>query len=202
MVYSKAIICNMALAHVGVTARIQDVDNENSNEAINCRLFYDHIVDLLLETCLWPFAERDFTLADVGSPPPEWAKRYKYPVDCKYAAFIKNPALRTPGTDGKIPFIVKDLHDGYGKCILTDLEDAILVGNYIVTDPNKFSSSFVQAGAMGLASHVAMPLRVDANITKFVQAQFTNWLAEAVNFKQREQRDDPEPNSEMQTVRG
>lgn len=201
MVYSKTLICNMALASVGVTARIQDVDNEISNEANNCRLFYDHLVELLHETCEWPFAMREVQLVDLETPPDEWAFRYKYPVDCKLAIKIKNPALRTPGTDGKIPFEVRDLTDGYGKVILCDAEDAILVYNKLITDPALYNSSFVQALSMGLGSHLAMPLRVDPNITKYVQGQFSNWLAEAVNFKQREQREDVEPDSEMQTVR-
>lgn len=202
MAYSKTIICNMALAHVGVTARITDVDNEKSNEAINCRLFYDHIVELLHETCEWPFALREVALVNLGLPVNQWAFRYKYPVDCKLAVRIQNPAARTPGTDQKIPFTVRNLTDAYGKSILTDQASAILEYNTLITDPNLYNSSFVEALALGLGSHVGMPLRCDPNITKFVQAQFSNWLAEAVNFKQREQRDDVEPNSEMQTTRG
>lgn len=202
MPYSKTIACNMGLSIVGVVARIQDVDNEISNEAAICRLWFDHLVELLHETCPWPFATRQIPLADVGSPPDDYAYRYKYPVDCKLAIKIVNPASRTPGTDQGIPFVIRDLQDGYGKCILTDQADAVLEYNTLVTDPAKWNSSFMQALSMGIGAHVGMPLRVDANIVKYAQGQFTNWLAEAINFKQREQKDDPEPRSEFHTVRG
>lgn len=198
---SKSLICNMALGHCGVVARIEDVDNEFSNEAIVCKLYFDHITEVLHETCAWPFATRREELADLGTPPDDWAYRYKYPTDCKLAQKIVNPAARTPGTDRKIPFEVIDLDDAYGKAILTDQPDAILQFNRLTTDVTLWSSSFVQAHSMGMAAHIAMPLRVDTNIVRYVGAQFSNWLAEAVNLKQRERQDDPEPQSEFATTR-
>lgn len=192
----------MGLSTVGVNARIQDVDTENSPEANVCRLWFDHLVELLHETCAWPFATRQNPLINVGTPPDDWAFRYKYPVDCKLVIKIVNPAVRTPGTEQGVPFVVRDLQDGYGKCILTDMEDAHIEYNTLVTDPAKWNSSFMQALTMGIGAHIAMPLRVDPNIVKLMQGQFSNWLAEAVNFKQREQKDDPNPQSEFHRVRG
>lgn len=202
MPYSKTIISNMALAHCGVNARIQDVDNEKSNEANQCRLFFDHIVELVLEACEWPFATVFIPLQSLGDPPDGWAYRYKKPANCKLAIKIVNPATRTEATGQKIPFVIVDDEDGYGECILCDLEAAVLKCNRLILDPGRFTSSFAQAVAMGLASHIAMPLRVDGGIVKNVQNQFNGWLAEAVNFKQREQQEDVEPDSELVGARG
>lgn len=201
-IYSKSLISNMALGHCGVTGRIEDVDNENSPEAINCRLFYDHIVALILETCWWPFATVEDNLVDVGSPPDEWGYRYKKPVNCRLIQYIKNPVVRTPGEDQSIPFVIRDLRDGYGECILTDMQDAVIVYNDDVTDPGRFAASFAQAVSLGVAAHIAMPIRVDVNIVNRVQQQFTGWLAEAINKKQREQKEDTEPQSQFYTARG
>lgn len=196
MPYSKTIISNMALAHCGINARIQDVDNEKSNEANQCRLFFDHIVELVLEACPWPFATRRVVLQNLGSPPDEWAFRYKYPADCKLAIKIVNPSARTETNSQRIPFEIVDEEDGYGQCILTDQDDAVLKCNKLILDPGRFTASFAQAVAMGLGAHIATPLRVDPSITKVVQNNFNGWLAEAVNFKQREQQEDVEPDSE------
>lgn len=198
---SKSLICNMALAHCGITKRIQDVDNERSNEAINCRLFYDHIVDLLLETCEWGFAKTETTLALSDATPSQWAYAYVYPADCKLALRIQNPSVRTEGTEQKIPFKVVTNANKDGKLILTDMEDAILEHNMPVTNPALFSTSFVQAVALGVGAHVASPLRVDANLAKNLSQQFQNWLSEAVNLQQREQRDDIDPVSELERMR-
>lgn len=205
-VYDKTQISNMMLAHCGITGQIDDVDNEDTNEAINCRLFFDHVRGILLETREWPFALRRDPLAlqgapTVGADTTEWAYRYKYPTNCKLALRILNPAVRTPATGQKIPFKIVDLRDGYGKAILTDQADAVLEYNHDEDDVSKFSSSFVSALALGGASHIVMPLRVDPNISNQVRSQFSNWLAEASNLVSREQQEDNEPDSEFQSVR-
>ena len=40
------------------------------------------------------------------------------------------------------------------------------------------------------------------NIAKNLMNQFSNWLSEAVNFQQREQREDVDPVSEFERMRG
>lgn len=191
----------MALGGVGVTARIDDVDNDTSTEAYNCRLFYDQCVSQILETKEWPFACVRVPLADLGTPPADWAFRYKYPTDCALALKIVNPYMRTPGTDERIPFKVRKLTDAYGKAIFCDLKDAELEYNQAITDPNLFSSAFIQAVSMCLSSYIAMPLRVDPKIAAYAAQQFNGWLEEATNLSLREQQEDPYPQSQFQTAR-
>ena len=194
----------MALAHCGITARVDGVDTENTNEAINCRLFYNHVRDLTLEARPWPFAERRRALTKLGTPHLGWNFRYKYPADCKHASYIENPCTpKAPQKkEDKIPFIIRDIDDGYGKCILTNQDDAILVFNINLEDENLMTSTFVQAFSLGIASHISTPLRVDANIKQMVTQAWTNWLAEASNFAQREQQDQPEAPSQYESARG
>jgi hypothetical protein len=191
----------MALAHVGVTGRIEDVDNENSPEAVNCRIFFDHVVALVLEACEWPFAMIQDNLANIGDPPDSWLFRYKYPANARIINRIINPAVRTPGEDQQVPFIIRKQTDGYGKVILCDLENAVVEYNDDITDTGLFSSSFAQAVALGVAAHIAAPLRVDPRIQQSATTNFNTWLAEAITVKQREQQNDPEPDSQMFAVR-
>lgn len=200
-IYSKTLIGNMALANCGITGRLQDIDNENTNEAINLRLFYDHVLAMILESRPWPFVTRKLVLASLGNPPAEWAFRYKYPSNCRYIHGIINPRDRTPLPKDKIPYVVQDIDDGYGKCIMTDMEGATILFNLDDTDVSKFTAAFVEAFALGLSSHIAMPLRVDANVQAGLSSKFTGWLAEAANLAQREQQDEQEPESEYVDVR-
>lgn len=199
---SKALIGKMALAHCGINKDIRDVDNDRSNEAIQIRLFYDHIIDLLLETCEWSFAKTEERLALSDATSTQWAYAYVYPADCKFAIRIQNPAARTEGSGQKIPFEVVTNKGKDGKLILTDQAEAVLEYNMPVTNPALFSTSFVQAASLGVGSHIATPLRVDPNIAKNLMNQFSNWLSEAVNFQQREQREDVDPVSEFERMRG
>lgn len=204
MTYSKELLCSMAAAHCGVNEIIDDVDNDNTNLAIQCRLFFDHIVQLLHGICEWDFAMVEAPLVPVDYTQTNnlWAYAYKYPTDCVLALRIQNPAVRTPGEDQQVPFKVKNLAGGYGKVILTDMEDAILEYNTLVTNPDLWNAQFAQAVSLGVANHICMPLRVDPAIVKLVQSNFAGWLAEAVNTKQREQTDDSDPDSEFITTRG
>lgn len=213
---SKTILCNQALAMVGFAARIGDVDTENTPGANACRLFFDTVRDIILETRPWPFATRRWSLEDLGltgTQWTDWAHRYKKPADCMLACSIVNPygrhisLLTDPFTSnqlllGKPAFRLVDQETEYGDAILCDLDDAILEGNVKITDVNRFSNSFNHALVMGLASHVGMPLRVDAKILGNVQQQFANWLAEAANLAMRQQTEDVEKPSEFQSMRG
>lgn len=200
---TKDEICNMALATIGVTSRIVGVDTEKTNEAIQCRLWFDHLRKLLLETKHWPdFAGKTVALQDLGTDSDHWAYRYKYPSDCVYAIRIVNPSCRTPTQNQKIPYKVMRTDDVYGKAIYCDLESAQLEYNLDITDSTMFSASFTQAFIMALAAHIAMPLRVSAEIASNAQNQFKGWLAEAVQFSNRESQEDKEQESELITVRG
>lgn len=205
MPYSKTQVCNMALAHVGVAATISDVDTETSTEAENCRLFYDHCRDVLLQAKPWGFATEQVTLSKLtGTPPSGWAYWYMYPNFCVRANFIVNPATRIPTREQKIPFKVVRVPtaSGYGKAILTDQDGAILEFNRGITDENVFSPTFVQALSLFLATHISQPLRVNANITKLTQELFSVWNSEAAALDMAEAQDDAEQQSQFVNARG
>lgn len=200
--YSKTSLCNLGLSAVGINSRIGNVDTEKSNEAIQCRLWYDHVRVLILEAKLWPgMADKEFELQALTNPSTQWAKLYKYPSNCLFASHIINPASRTPGRGGKIPFKPTRLSGAYGKGLYCDQDNAILVGNEDVTDPTLFTSTFAQAMIMGIGAHVSPSLRVDTEVMKASQAGFREWMMEASQQVNREAQEDEESDSEFETVR-
>ena len=202
MPLSKTSISNMALSHCGISERVLDVDTERSQVAETCRLFFDQARDLILESRGWDFCTRFATLQDIGSPPTGWEYRYMYPNTAKRINRIINPAFRLPATQtAKIPFRVVDLVTGVGKAILCDQQAALAEYNHEVTDVSSFSATFGQAVALCLAAHVAMPLRVNPDITKYVNQQFQLWLAEAATQAESEGQPDVNPESEFMLAR-
>lgn len=199
---TKASIFNMALAHCGVGLRIQDPDNESGKEPENCRLFYDQVREIIIEAAEWPFLTERVELQDLGTPPDGWLFRYKYPNNCRRVNRIVNPLTRTASPSSpKIPYAIKNLTDAYGRALVCDQEDAILEFNRDIDDPALMSSTFNQAHSIGLAAHIAMPLRVDVKIADRVTAQWNGWLAEALAQTMREQQEDPEQLSQFETGR-
>lgn len=199
---NKDLISNMALGGIGITTRISGLDTDKSNEAKQCRLYFDHVRLLVLEAKAWPAFSRRVELTDLGTPPTGWLFRYKYPPDCVRANYIVNPVLRTPGAENKIPFEVKDHDDAYGKVILCDTEDAELDFNFNQDNVELFSATFTEAIVTGLMAHIAPALRVDANIMAAAQQGWRLWLAEAANQAMTERQEDPMAISEFQAVRG
>lgn len=89
-------ICNMALRHLGQANGIMDFDNDLSEAADSCRLFFPVVVDEVLRAFPWTFATQFVSLAQVGGPTstssmpatPEWQYSYRMPADAVWARRI------------------------------------------------------------------------------------------------------------------
>lgn len=195
---SKTVICNMALGHCGITSRMQDVETENSNEAIQCRLFFDQVVGILLESVEWNFAKVFLDLQDIGSPPSGWSYRYMYPNTIRRINFIVNPAMRTPTSkEDKIPFDIIKITDTFGKAIVSDEYQAVACCNENITETELFDFTFTQAVALGLASMISTPLRVKSDLSDALQKAWSTWLGEAILISQAQTQPDPERDSQF-----
>ena len=160
-------IANMALSHLGAASTIESFD-ELSNEAVQCKLWYDIARKEVLEAFDWSFARKRATLAEhADGPPDEWAFRYQYPADCIMARSIWNAfggigvfglvdATRLSIYQGDvIPFELEASDAGDDLTILTNMEDAILVYTFDQAVPAMFSSHFVKILARNLAAKMA-----------------------------------------------
>lgn len=199
---TKTEICNDALIICCIIPSIDDVDNDDTNEAIACRAVFNQIRDLLMEKIDWPFLTQQIDLQVLEEDPnDDWAFTYAYPNNVKRIQRIINPGLRTPQTkEQKIPFRII-MNDDKTRGIWCDEEEAIAEVNIFQDDPEFWPAYFVEPLAKGIAARICGPLKVDANLKVTIINDFNTWLAEAVNAAQSERQDDPEAESQFVQAR-
>lgn len=208
------LICNMALGYLGISQTIADLQREQSNEARNCRIFFDSTRELVLEEAPWPFAERTAALQDIGSPPPGWAFRYRYPNDCVNAREIivdgltfsaltdiggrtVIPQFRLPA----IPFKVVEDEAGGGRAIVTNQQSASLVYTARITNPNVYPMSFIDAFALCLAAKIGGPLAAAPGMAEKAGDAYTKALLKAASRTMNEGVEQEERESEFTAAR-
>jgi hypothetical protein len=203
-------ICNMALAHCGISLLIADLA-ENSNQAELCSLFYEPTRNKVLQAMPWPFARKYAPLQDIGSPPANWHFRYLYPTDClKFRNIVNNgyvpflPGIY-PGLYAdfivclppRTPFQIGLAADGSSKVIYTNVRDAHGEYTVVVTDPTLFPQTFVNALAWALAAELAIPLTTDIQRAQLAQTKYLSSLLEAGADLLNENEDGPQPESDF-----
>lgn len=191
---AKIDIWNMALGLVGCSATILD-ESENTQEARWCRIYYDQCRDELFEMRPWSFMERRAALQDLGDAPDEWSYRYAYPSFCVRINALIAAGQRNPRKPH--PFKIQSADDSYGKCVLTDLGDAVAIYNHRSVTEDQFSAAFVRALALSLAASVASPLRVDAALAQRAELAYAAWVNEAGSSDMAQQREDDEPETSI-----
>jgi hypothetical protein len=149
-------IVNLALSHLGSTARINSL-TEDSEEAHHARLVYAKARDALLRGHAWRFATSYQTLASLGDPPTHWDYSYQYPNNCLRALEI----VTLVEGDDPVPFEVALAPSGDSRVILCDLPQAQLKYIARVTNPNLYDPNFVVALSWLLAVELAAPLTGD-----------------------------------------
>jgi hypothetical protein len=144
-------ICNLALAHLGSSKQISDLETERSNEANACRQFYDTARDKTLKDFEWPFATKLIALSLVEEDPSEeWSYSYQYPTDCLFFRRILS-GLRNDTNDSQVKYKIFNV-DG-DKQIFTDQPEAKAEYTMRVTDG--FAEDFANTCALLLAHYIA-----------------------------------------------
>lgn len=192
MAFSEVQICNLALSHVGISQTISSLTSA-SNDARMCSLHYEPARDLLLRDFAWPFARKYRALdlvaeADAQDWADQWGFAYRYPVD----------AVRILGflSAARVDVVTRPLelgNDAQGQLIYTDEADARVAYIAKVTDPNRFPADFVEALAWKIASRIAMPLAVRADLRAQAEEGFRTAIAEAKVSALNERRLDDQP---------
>lgn len=146
-------LCNIALGHLGITTRIDDLATDDTKEATVCRANYELIRDEVLTDALWPEARKIATLGLVEEDPnDEWSFSYTYPSDCLHPRRILSGA-RTDSMDTVIPFQIGN--DAGAILIYTDTEDAELEYTMRLTTVSLMSALFIQAFTYKFAGSIA-----------------------------------------------
>lgn len=189
-------IANMALSHIGAKSTIESF-TEKSSEAEQSNIWYDYSRLQVLEAYDWNFARKRVTISLHGDTISEtvsdplagvWAYRYQYPDDCVAARKIQN--ANAPPQDAT-PFEVETSLNGEQKTILTNLQDAVLVYTWDLTNTDMFSPLFVIAISHLLAHHIAFSITGKRSIKISELAIYQNLLSQAMTASANEGVDPP-----------
>lgn len=162
---SQTFLCNLALANLAKPA-IQSINGAEA-EAIACKLFYGHVLRVLIQHYPWRFAQKTQALAGVTNDKSgRWLYAYARPTDCLKFHLVTDNAMAEyipdPG-DGSV------VQGGYayaieGSTIYCNIAEAYGVYTFDMTDPTRFSPLFEEAFGWHLAVRLAMPLTRDPKI--------------------------------------
>lgn len=146
-------ICNLALSHLGNKASVVSISPaDGSVEANYCARFYPIARDEITEMGDWTFARTRTTLALLSTNPSTlWDYAYQKPADCLVPRRIMTGDEEFKENDSKD-------FDMEGDTILTNRANAVMVYTRPVTDPTKFSASFISALSYKLAAYLAGPV--------------------------------------------
>ncbi len=200
MAQSEVKLCNLALGRIGISQEIASL-SESSNEAVQCKRFYEATRDRVLIEAPWRFCTRRRELADVGNPPDGWGYRSRYPNDCLFARRIINPAVRTPPADQRIPFAIMEDVDNAALAIVTDEANAVLEYTLKVTNTMLFSPLFDSTFAWAMAVEIAAPLKADVRFVQNAEQHYQMQLMQAIALSFNEGQEDAPPESEFVRAR-
>lgn len=164
-------IWNMALGWVG--ARTIASEDENTQEAVQCRLFWDNARRQVLRDYPWPFARRRAWLARLPLPEGwegEYAHAYALPADCLKVLALRGTvegagASGANGTHGlggaggvSLPWTLAYHPEAARQTLLCNAGAALLTYSADVRDAGLYDDLFVHLLARRLAALVAAPL--------------------------------------------
>ena len=197
----KTSICNLALAHLGVTKSIENLDTDDSAEATVCRRFYETTKDSVLRDYPWPFAQKSATLNLVANnPTTEWNYSYRYPTDCLMIRRIYS-GLRTDTNDTRVRYEIT--RDSSGRLIYSDEQTPVCEYTMRNDDPEQYPPDFQMALSYRIAFYIAPavtggdPFNLQERVLKLYDTEISRAGRSSFNEEQR----DVEPESELQRSR-
>lgn len=185
---SNTEICNIALSHVGVGKSIANLDTEQSQEAVVCRVFFETVRDAVLRDFAWPFASRTVAVGLIEEDPnDEWDYSYRYPTDCLSIRRVLS-GVRNDTHQSRVPY--KIAQDDDGRLIYCDTEDAEIEYTVRAEDPELYSPDFVMALSFRLAFYIAPrltggdPFGLGSRALKMYEYEISKAKASAANEEQ------------------
>lgn len=153
MALNKTLICNMAIIPLGCT-RIHDIDDDDTEHAVLCRLYYDEIVDEILRAHEWNRAIWYQSLAELSEDDDDYLlddyEEYNYQYSLPTDPYCLRP-LEIPEHRGVDYEIV-------GRYLLCNLETVVLKYIKRITDPAQFDPLLAKAISYRLAADLALTI--------------------------------------------
>lgn len=168
MSLSQTEICNLALTFIG-GSRISSLDDD-SKEALICKLSWDIALDEVLVAHPWGFSTARASLARLSDEPVfEWSYQYLLPSDC----------LRVVRVNGDYAYSVESYDDGasgYNKILLSNQKEVNALYIRKVDNVAMFPAYFVTALAYRLASQLAFTLSDDDGMADYMMQAYVKYL--------------------------
>ena len=143
-------ICNLALGRIG-SKRINNIETDNTVEAIQCRIHYAQTRDALIRSHWWRFATKRAELSqDITDPAFGWNNQFVLPVD-----FLRLKRVYSNDYPTKRSFSIE------GDRILTNEDTVNITYIALVEDTSKFDALFIEVLVLRLAIKLVMPLAQD-----------------------------------------
>lgn len=207
MVSSNTEIANLALGHLGISRSIANMDTERSVEAQQCRVFYETVLDDLINEIPWSHCKKFASLQLVAGSPSapityEWIYSYRYPPDCLQFIRIISYRGNNDTRQSRIPYTIAA--DDVGQLIYTNWPGTqIIVPQCQYTFRNdsveKFPPNFVMAFSLALAMRIAPGITAgDPNgLAPKAAVEFKRVMANAADANVNEEQRPEEPQSEF-----
>lgn len=154
-------ICNIALGAIG-QGRIVSM-TEESEQARNCKLYYDIIRQSLLTMYPWEFAHRNAKLALLDRETPGWNYTYAYPAGALVIRKIFDKQFADRKDNGEPVYTTLTVNESQ-KVICTNIEEAYCEFTFDVENAAMFPPTFTQALAYSLAASLAYPLSASSSL--------------------------------------
>lgn len=172
-------LCNIALAEVGDTYNISDID-ELTPQAAVCKRFFNSTRDALIRSHPWSFARKFATLSQLAETPLlGWDYAFQLPSD--YLRLIRF-------NDQEIQEVEGEYEIESAKVLLTDDATADIVYVRSVVDANLFDALFVEAFALKLAVRISTKLSKDQGLQESLMQRFRMAMGEAKRVDANESR--------------
>jgi hypothetical protein len=199
---SQIDICNGALDRARA-GNINDI-NENSLQALKCRLHYPKVISKLLETHDWSFANQRIQLAEAGTNdrPYEWLYAYLIPANCAQPIRAL-PDYTTAGITLPLPIPGEPYSETWALldtyAIPYEVLDGILYCNaenawldYTIADITGVlvTRAFADAVEVELAYRVCVSLKGDAALKKDLAVEKELMLQQAIAVDRNRQPQD------------
>lgn len=169
-------ICNMALGAIG-QGRIASLDEE-SEQARNCRMFYDMVRQNLLTTYVWEFAQRQAKLALMDVETMGWNFTYAYPAAALVVRNVFDKDFAWRKDDYTKEFTIVAVNETQ-KGICTNIENAYCEYTADVENASIFPPAFQQTLVYSLAASLAYPLCGSSNLQQINYQMAQNALMQA-----------------------
>lgn len=181
-------ICNMALSYLS-KSKITSF-SDNTEEAKQCNIHYEHCRKMILRSYTWGFSRRVIQLSELAATIPGYDHVYAYPAKCLAVRLVFDDNGAASRESKKENYDIALVSDNT-KAILTDVEAAWCEYTYDTTDPEMFSEEFIEALARLLASSMSMVLAGNASIQQTQYQLYQVAVAQAKTYTAQEREKKP-----------